>query len=132
MPRARHDRRFDRRPPVDGRFRTRRSRRPRPDQETEAGEQTAASSGSIRGVPRTAGVTPGIQTSERDDADTRPTSIDAIVESLRTRLGGVVDLTVIEAAVTAELDRYSAAPIKQDVPILVERRVFDQLGSRTR
>ena len=58
--------------------------------------------------------------------------IDAIVKSLRVRLGELVDLTVIEAAVTAELDRYSAAPIKQFIPILVERGVLERLGNRTR
>jgi len=74
---------------------------------------------------------PGDSDLKSDDAGTRA-NIDAIVRSLWIRLGEIVDLMVIEAAVTAELDRYSSAPIKQYIPILVERRVFDQLGRRVR
>ena len=49
--------------------------------------------------------------------------VDDIVGSLHVSFGGAVDIETITEAVERELTRYADAPIRDFVPLLVERDV---------
>jgi len=64
-----------------------------------------------------------------DEVEPSKAGVESISLRLRARFGNDVDPATIEAEVEAELISYSTAPITQYIPILVERRVWDRLGT---
>jgi hypothetical protein len=65
-----------------------------------------------------------------DSQGTAQRQVDAIVASLRARLGNAMDASVITAEVESAFTAFAGARVVAFVPILVESRVSARLGHR--
>ena len=59
-------------------------------------------------------------------------AIEIVTRSLNARLGAAVDPALIRAEVQAEFASYSQAPVRDFIPLLVEKRVRARLRVRLR